>query len=62
MNVSQQYCENFTKIEQAELGKNQPPSYLHYRFLHNLHSFLQWEKVKTFDFLKTNIQNESFCG
>ena len=23
-----------------------------YRFLHNLHSILLWEKVKTFDFLK----------
>ena len=32
-------------IEQAELVENLPPSYLPYRFLHNLHSFLLlWEK------------------
>ena len=42
------------KIEQAELAENLPPSYLPYRFLHNLHSFLLWEKVKILDFLKTN--------
>ena len=39
-----------TTIEQAELVENLPPSYLPYRFLHNLHSFLLWEKVKIFDF------------
>ena len=31
------YCENFRKIEQAELVENLPTSYLPYRFLHNLH-------------------------
>ena len=42
------------KNEQPELVKNLPPSYLPYKFLHNLHSFLLWEKVKIFDVLKTN--------
>ena len=51
INVSQ-YCENFRKIEQAEHVENLPPSYLPYNFLHNLHSFLIWEKVKIFDLLK----------
>ena len=50
--VAQQYCENFRKIEQAELVENLPPSYLPYRFLHNLHSFLLWGKVKILDFFK----------
>ena len=54
IDISQQYCENFRKIEQAELVENLPPSYLPYRFLHNLHSFLLWGKVKILDFLKTN--------
>ena len=54
IDVSQQYCENFRKNELVELVENLPPSYLPYTFLHNLHSFLQWEKVKIFDFLKTN--------
>ena len=40
------------KIEQAELVTNLPQSYLPYKFLHNLHLFLLWEKVKIFDFLK----------
>ena len=52
IDVSQHYCENFRKIEQAELVENLP-GYLPYKFLHNLHSFLLWEKVKIFDFLKT---------
>ena len=42
------------KIEQVELVENMPPSYLPYRFLHNLHLFLLWEKMKIFDFLKSN--------
>ena len=54
IDVLQQYCENFRKIEQVELVKNLAPSYLPYRFLHDLASFLLWEKVKIFDFLKTN--------
>ena len=33
--------------------ENLSPNYLSYRFLHNLHSFLLWEKVKIFDFLKS---------
>ena len=53
IDVSQQYCENFKKIEQAELVQNLPPSYLPNKFLHNFHSFLLWEKVKVLDFLKT---------
>ena len=40
------------KMKQAERIENLPPSYLTYRFLHNLHSFLLWEKVKLFDFFK----------
>ena len=56
----QQRCENFRKIKQAELVENLPPSYLPYRFLHNLHSFLLWGKVKIFDFLKTNDCNKTF--
>ena len=54
IDVSEQYCESFRKIEQAELVENLPSSYLPYRFLHKLHSFLQWEKVKIFDIFKTN--------
>ena len=54
IDVSQQYCENFRKIEQVELVENLAPSYLPYRFLHDLDSFLLWEKVKIFDVLKTN--------
>ena len=50
--VSQHYCENFRKIEPVEPVEKLPPSYLPYRFLHNLHSFLLWGKVKTFDFFK----------
>ena len=50
------------KNEQSELVENLPPSYLPYRFLHNLHSFLLWEKVKIFDFLKTNDYNKTFCA
>ena len=60
--ISQQFCENFGKIEQAELVENLPSSYLPYRFLHNSHSFLLWEKVKIFNFLKTNDYNKSFCA
>ena len=52
IDVSQQYCKNFRKIEQAECVKNLPPRYLPYRLLHNLHLFSQWEKVKKFDFFK----------
>ena len=37
IDVSQHYCENFRKIEQAELVENLLPSYLPYKFLHNLH-------------------------
>ena len=56
IDVSQQYREIFRKIEQAKLVEKLPPSYLPFRFLHNLHSFLFWEKVKIFDFFlkKTN--------
>ena len=54
INVLQQKCENFRKIEQVKLVENLSPSYLPYRFLRDLASFLLWEKVKIFDFLKTN--------
>ena len=37
-----------------KLVENLTPSYLPYRFLHYLHSFLLWENVKIFDFLITN--------
>ena len=52
IDISQQYCENFRKI--VELVQNLVPNYLPYRFLHDLASFLIWEKVKIFDFLETN--------
>ena len=42
------------KIGQAEVVENLPPSYLHFRFLQNLNSFLLYEKVEVFDFLKSN--------
>ena len=54
IDVLQQYCENFRKIEQGELVENMALSYLPYRFLHDLASFLLWEKLKIFDFLKSN--------
>ena len=56
------YCKNFRKIEQEELVENLLPSYLSYIFLHNWHSFLLCEKVKEFDFLKTNDKNKTFCA
>ena len=40
------------KFEQAELVENLSPRYLPDRFLHNLHAFLLWEKVKIFDLKK----------
>ena len=60
--VSQQYCENFRKIDQAELVKTLPPSYLTHRFLHNLYLFSLWDKVKIFYFLETNVLNKTFCA
>ena len=42
------------KIEQLKLVENLPPSYLPYKFLHNFHSFLLWEKVKIFDFFENH--------
>ena len=48
-------------MEQVEFVENLPPSYLPYKFLYNLHSFLLWEKVKIFDFSKTNDKNKTFC-
>ena len=52
------------KIEQVELGENLAPSYLPYRFLHDLASFLLWEKVKIFDFFKpiTRIKLFVICS
>ena len=46
-----EYCENFRKIEPMEFVENLPQIYLPYRLLHNLHSFLLWEKVKIFVFV-----------
>ena len=40
------------KLKKVELVENLPPSYLPYRFLHDLVSFLPWEKVKIFDFFQ----------
>ena len=59
--VSQQYCENLRTSDQAELVENMPPSYLSYRFLHNLHPLLLWEKVKIF-VLKHSVLNKAFCA
>ena len=42
------------KIEQVELVENLTLSYLPYKFLYNLHSFLVWEKVKIFVFFKNH--------
>ena len=50
------------KIEQAELVENLPPSYLPYRFLPNLHSFLLWSKSENIWFIKTNGLNITFCA
>ena len=51
------FYNNIVKISE-NLNKwnveNLAPSHLPYRFLHDLASFLLWEKVKIFDFLKTN--------
>ena len=56
--MSQQYCENFRTNDQAELVEILPPSYVLYRYLHNLHSFWLWGKSeKKNDFLKTNDKN-----
>ena len=47
------FHNNIVKIsennEQAELVENLLSSYLPDRFLHNLHSFLLWEKVEMYD-------------
>ena len=53
------FYNNIVKISEklnllVELIENLAPSYLPYRFLHDLASFLLWEKMKIFDFLKTN--------
>ena len=54
-----QYCENFRKIELAELIENPPPSYLPNRFLHNLHSFFTMgKKVEIFDLNNNNNNNK----
>ena len=50
IDVLQQYCEQFRRIVQVKLVENLAPSYLPYRFLHDLASFLLWKKVKIFDF------------
>ena len=50
------------KNKQAELIENLSPYYLPYRFLNTLHSFLYEEKVKIFDFVKTNDFNKMFCA
>ena len=46
--------KNSEKFKQVELVENLAPSYLPYRFLHELASFLLWEKVKIFDLKKNN--------
>ena len=66
-NFSQKYCYNFRKIEQAELVKSLPRSYLPYRFLNNLLSFLLWEKWKHlfcffFKRTMTRIKKNLFIG
>ena len=52
IDASQQYCENFKKIEQAELIENLPPSYLPNRFLHNWHQFITMGKSENIWFFK----------
>ena len=49
------FHNNIVKISENLNGKlveNLAPSYLPYRFLHDLASFLLWEKVKIFDCFK----------
>ena len=60
MDVSQQYCKNFRKNEEVELVENLPSIYLSYKFLHNLHSFVLWEKVKIFDVFKNQWPKKTF--
>ena len=50
------------KIEKAELVENLRGSYLPYRFLHNLRSFLLWEQVKKFDFKNTMTRKNILCA
>ena len=49
------------KNEQAELVENLPPSYLPYRFLHNLHSFPLRIKVNIWVFNNSNQKKKLFC-
>ena len=45
--------------DRSEFVEILPPSYLPYRFLHNLHSFFSMGKqMKIFDFLKTSDKNK----
>ena len=43
-------------FEGEEVVENLHPNYLHvpYKFLHILQTFLIWEKMKIFDFFKTD--------
>ena len=47
MDVAQQYCEKFRKIDLAELVESLPPGYVPFRFLLNLHSFLLYTMGKS---------------
>ena len=46
------------KNEQVEHVENLALSYLPYKFLHHLASFLLWEKVKIFDFFYIKKKNK----
>ena len=60
--VSQQYCENFRKIEQEELVEKLPPSYLSYRsyFCIICIHFYYGKKWKYFDFFFFFIKEYNF--
>ena len=62
MDASQYILKISEKLKQVELVENLPPSYLPYKFLHNLHSFLLWEKVKIFEFLKIKSQKHAYIS
>ena len=44
------FHNNIVKISERLNKQNLLKIYLPYKFLHNLHSFLLWEKEKIFDF------------
>ena len=54
------FHNNIKKISE-KINEWNSPSYLPYKFLHDLASFLLREKLEIFDVLNTNDQNKTFC-